>query len=323
MCLGSRSRAKVSMDYVMDLFDTYTEIPKLSFSWLSDYSHGSTYGLKTADEDLLEFVKELDRKNYLNSTVLILMSDHGARFDKVRQLVQGRYEERLPYLGMLFPKYFQQKYPILMEHFKNNVKSLTTGYDLHATLRHILELDSYEDKMFKTLYGISLFNPIPVNRTCTDANIEPHFCSCLDWRKVRNNSQEAIKSTQYVVKFINDVVFNSTSKCHKINLKSVDSASVFVPNKKLLQFKGTKIEKMRGKALFGAAMSTDFVLYKVAFTTVPGDAKYEATLKYHVTSKVFSAKTSDISRLNFYGDQSSCVQGEYPHLNPYCQCIFH
>ena len=85
-----------------------------------------------------------------------------------------------PYLGILFPTYFQQKYPILMKHFKNNVKSLTTGYDLHATLRHILELDSYEDKMFKTLYGISLFGPIPVNRTCIDANVEPHFCSCLD-----------------------------------------------------------------------------------------------------------------------------------------------
>ena len=70
-------------------------------------------------------------------------------------------------------------------------------------------------------------------------------------------------------------------------------------------------------------MSTDFILYKVVFTTIPTDAKYEATLKYHVTSKVSSAKTSDISRLNFYGDQSACVQGEYPHLNPYCQCISH
>ena len=145
MCLGSRSRARVSMDYIMDLFDTYKDIPKISFTWLSDYSHGSTYGLKAADEDLLEFMKELDRKNLLNNTLVILMSDHGARFDKVRHLVQGRYEERLPYLGMLFPKRFQQRYPQLMEIFKNNMKSLTTGYDLHATLRHILELDSYQE----------------------------------------------------------------------------------------------------------------------------------------------------------------------------------
>ena len=323
MCLRSKSLAKVSMDYVKDLFDTYTETPKLSFSWLSDYSHSSTDILKTADEDLLEFIKELNRKNHLNNTLLILMSDHGARFDKVRQLVQGRYEERLPYLGMLFPKHFQQSFPMLMKNFNNNMKLLTTGYDLHATLNHILEPDFYQKKMYKTLHGISLLSPIPINRTCADASIQPHWCSCLDWRKVRNNSDEAIGATEYVVKFINDVVFKSTSKCQKINLKSVDIALKFVPNEKLLQFKGTKIQNRRGKALFGAAMSTDFVLYQVTFTTVPNEAKYEATLKYQVEDKVFSAKTSDISRLNAYGSQSACIQKEYPHLSAYCQCVSH
>ena len=323
MCLGSRSRATVSMDYVKDLFDTYADIPKISFSWLSDYSHSSTDRLKTADEDLLEFIKELDKKNHLNNILLILMSDHGARFDKVRQLVQGRYEERLPYIGMLFPKHFQQRYPVLMENFKSNIKSLTTGYDLHATLKHILESDFYQKEMYKTLHGISLLSPIPVNRTCTDASIQPHWCSCLDWRKVRNNSDEAIRATEYVIKFINDVVFKSTSKCQNITLKSVDIALKFVPNKKLLQFKGTKIENRRGKALFGEAMSTDFVLLQVTFTTIPSEAKYEATVKYHVANKVFSAKTSDISRLNAYGNQSACIQKEYPHLSPYCQCASH
>ena len=132
-----------------------------------------------------------------------------------------------------------------------------------------------------------------------------------------------MKAIDFVIKFINDVVFNSTSKCHKINLKSVDSASVFVPNKKLLQFTRTKIQNKRGRALFGEAMPTDFVLYQVTFTTIPREAKYEATLKYQTANKVFSAKTSDISRLNLYDDQSMCIQKEYPHLSPYCQCLSH
>ena len=188
------------------------------------------------------------------------MSDHGARFSDVRQLVQGRYEERLPYVGMLFPWSFHQKYPTLIRIFKDNVKSLTTGFDLHATLKHLLELNSHGNDVFKTLHGTSLFSPIPVNRTCAEATIEPHWCSCLDWRKVKNNSEIALKATEHVIQHINDHVIRSTAKCQILKLKSLDSASVFLPNKKLLQFKGTKIQDKRGKAEFGEAMSTGLYL---------------------------------------------------------------
>ena len=119
---------------------------------------------------------------------------------------------------------------------------------------------------------------------------------------------------------INSLVVNSTSKCHQIELKSLVNASLYKPNEKLLQFQGSKILSNRGEAQFGKAKSTDFVLYKVTFMTSPNDAQYEATLKYDVKSNQFKAKTSDLSRINRYGDQSACIKNEYPHLSAYCQC---
>ena len=308
------------MDYVIDLCDTYPDVPKISFTWLSDYSHSNTYLLKAADEDLLEFMKEMKRKKHLENTLLVLMSDHGARFDKVRQLVQGMYEERLPYIGLLFPDHFHQKYPELMKNLKGNIKALTTGFDLHATLKHMLELDTHRSEIYTTLHGLSLFSPIPANRTCVDASIDAHWCTCLDWRKVSNNSEEAIKATNHAIKVINNLVAKPTTKCHQIKLKSLLDASYYRPNQKLLQFKGTKIQNNRGKPQFGEAKSTDFIFYKVTFMTSPSDAKYDATLRYDVKMKDFESKTKDISRINLYGNQSACIQDEYPHLSPYCQC---
>ena len=35
-------------------------------------------------------------KGNLDNTLLILMSDHGARFQNVRKILQGKIEERMP-----------------------------------------------------------------------------------------------------------------------------------------------------------------------------------------------------------------------------------
>ena len=98
------------------------------------------------------------------------------------------------------------------------------------------------------------------------------------------------------------------------------AATLFEPHQEFFQAKISEFFTHRQKRQKVAARSVDHIIYRVTFVTSPNEANYEATLRYNVKTKTFDAKTSDISRINRYGDQSACVQDEYPHLRPYCQC---
>jgi hypothetical protein len=89
------------------------------------------------------------------------------------------------------PRTFQEKYPIQMRNLRLNSRKLTTPFDIHETLKDILNFDEkassklHNEKTFEstseTPRGISLFRHIPINRTCEDAQIEAHWCACLNW----------------------------------------------------------------------------------------------------------------------------------------------
>lgn len=60
------------------------------------------------------------------------------RFAEVRKTLQGKQEERLPFFSFSFPKTFQQRFPTEYATFLQNINRLTTPFDIHATLTHIL-----------------------------------------------------------------------------------------------------------------------------------------------------------------------------------------
>jgi membrane-anchored protein YejM (alkaline phosphatase superfamily) len=69
-------------------------------------SHHDNNVVETADEDLYNLLKFLKEGDYLRNTLVILMSDHGARFSSLRSSLQGKQEERLPFFGFSFPAWF-------------------------------------------------------------------------------------------------------------------------------------------------------------------------------------------------------------------------
>jgi hypothetical protein len=108
----------------------------------------------------------------------------------------------MPFFSLLMPRTFQKKYPAEMRNLRLNSKKLTTPFDIHETLLHFL---NFEKKFINTANtkkmprGISLFKYISPNRTCENAQIEPHWCSCLNWNDINikkkianlNNSTDA------------------------------------------------------------------------------------------------------------------------------------
>ena len=189
-CFGSVSSHKLQLDYLKEFIDVYgPERKKFSFLFHSDYSHDSSRLLQNADLDLLHQLQWLNETGVMNNSLVILMSDHGARFTNLRSTEQGKYEERLPFFALRLPstRSFQKKFPDVQKHLLENSKLLTTPFDIHETMMDVLNYEP-ESKWRKSSMmarpyprGLSLFRKMPKDRSCEDASIEPHWCTCMRW----------------------------------------------------------------------------------------------------------------------------------------------
>lgn len=118
---------------------------------------------------------------------------------KIHSIFQGRMEERLPFVLISFPEWFRQSFPSAMENlYINSENRLTSPYDLHEMLLDLLEpgtrlenetikkrsvyaleeIESSDEYVHNITRGISLFLPITTNRTCEQAGIDLHWCTC-------------------------------------------------------------------------------------------------------------------------------------------------
>ena len=54
-------------------------------------------------------------------------------------IVLGKLEERNPFMSVRFPPSFARSHPEAMKNLRTNVKRLTTPFDIHATLKDIVD----------------------------------------------------------------------------------------------------------------------------------------------------------------------------------------
>ncbi|GIY92837.1 uncharacterized protein CEXT_26711 [Caerostris extrusa] len=126
----------------------------------------------------------------------------------------------------------EKKYPELASNLHKNQDRLTTPFDIHATLVHLLNVtrqpsaELYETLSQITPYGLSLMNPISVNRTCEEANILPHWCPCQTHKPVSvtepvvENYARFGQANDVVLRFVkhqNDVINRHVILGEKIN----------------------------------------------------------------------------------------------------------
>jgi hypothetical protein len=83
-CIGSVPRHKIMMNYVQNIMTLRQGTPKFLFSFHSELSHGDVNLIQGADDDLKELLHNLNSSGVLNSTILVVMSDHGHRFASLR-----------------------------------------------------------------------------------------------------------------------------------------------------------------------------------------------------------------------------------------------
>ena len=199
-CIGARPRPRLMLDWIKESFETYEDIPKFFAFFHCELTHEYNNLGQLFEPYLLEFFEFMKTKGHLDNTILIIMSDHGTRFSKMRATEQGKIEKRMPYFGFRFPEWFPKVYEDEYKAFLENSYRFTTPFDIHETLVDLLY--DFPERKNRT-YGKSLFKPIPLERTCAQAEIEPHWCACLSWDCVLNDNTDAIAAVGRVINVIN------------------------------------------------------------------------------------------------------------------------
>lgn len=306
LCLGPRPIYVVLLEYMLNFILSMSNKPFFSFFWGTSLSHDNLNFPSLGDDNYLLFLKKLLDTNILNHTILIFISDHGIRWGDIRSTHQGQLEERLPFLFFKFPHWFQEKYSSAVANLRRNARRLTTPYDLHETLKDILNLPKILPNKLKlraqnetNKRGISLFLNIPDNRTCATAGISAHWCTCQTSVELKTNSSFVLKVANYIVAKIN-YLLEGYKLCSKLKLNKIIDARLMKTDESL---------------------KSDLMIhdYTLIVQTNPGGGQFEATVRCFSCNETDPLQlTGTISRINIYGNQSNCVTDF--HLKLYCYC---
>ncbi|KFD59875.1 hypothetical protein M514_14079 [Trichuris suis] len=175
-----------------------------------------------------------------------------------------------------------------------NGNRLTTPFDLHATLKSLLNFPP--PKVGNLSHrGISLFSEIPASRDCANAGIAPHWCSCLSWKKLPKDALISWFIADELVKAFNKRLKKEEKLCAPLRLDSVLNAYVSQPKDDYVAFVGAKDTDGR-EAKFGDRVGMPYDSYTLTIRTNPKNAIYEATVLYDVTKRVLLIDLDSVSR---------------------------
>lgn len=323
-CINSRASHNVSFEYILSYFRAYKTTPKFTFVSHDAISHDDSNTIGYVDDDFKLFLQRMKKESFLNSTFLIVFSDHGPRFSEARKTIQGKLEERLPFLSITTPKLFSEQYPDLYNNLVHNSRVLTTPFDVYATIRHIITYPEYPSGITT---GQSLFNRIDEgNRTCADAGVEDHWCPCLNLEEIPVDEPVVQQLAEFIVDHINNLLSQNpkvTELCHKLVLKEVKSAFRDMPSETMQFFKKSKRDEACDSCglEYGAKSENTLVrdtLYQLQLVTSPNEGFFEASVRMEKGSP---SLVGDISRLDAYDAQINCIRKSYPLIRKYCYCF--
>ncbi|CAF1340731.1 unnamed protein product [Adineta ricciae] len=293
-CFGSITRLQGMFEWIKEYVHLYSNEKKFSFLFHSDYSHNSNNNLPYADQELFQFLQYLRDLGYLNKTILLILTDHGARYSHLRATPQGKLEERLPFVSIRMPDEFQKQNPEIMKNLRSNSERLSTPFDIYETFEHILSFHSAKPYRSRYARSVSLFNLIPADRTCLQANISEHWCTCLQWKAISINESTIELLAKQTLQYLNDYLSGYEHLCSPISLKRIAKASQMNDNEK--------------------------VFYQMEFETNPGEAKFELTSEFHAQTNSFDIQKRFLSRINQYGQTANCIAQIKPDLREICFC---
>uniref|UniRef100_A0A7M5X907 Uncharacterized protein n=2 Tax=Clytia hemisphaerica TaxID=252671 RepID=A0A7M5X907_9CNID len=261
-------------------------------------AHHDMNNLHMIEDEILNLVKFYADEKRRRNTILFLFGDHGSRnvvTGDFRNTKQGRMEEFLPFYSIILPPGFKRRHKDLYLNMKANTEVLTSHFDVHATLQHIL---LYPQKPVNLLYGQSLFTKInPLTRTCNQTGIPKGYCVCTNKKAVPSNTKIAHKIGNAVVDKINNIIESYKEAipiCAKLELKKIISLEM------------------------GKVPGEDADLFNIMLQVSPSNATFDVRVTRKHNDELIV--NGEMSRTNLYGKQPTCIKFKYPKLAKFCYC---
>ena len=185
-CLYGRDAYEYSLEYAEQFWEEYANEPKFFRLGFIDGHEGSLEVIKYLDEPLLNMIKKLDNKGFLEDTAIVFASDHGDNmFGFIRFVSPDFHVEK--YLGTFFLILPNSKDPKMIENFKKleyNAQRYISPFDIHDTLLYMLYYYDEDRKDSYSETGQTVFEEIDgMTRNCEkykDFSIGVCICKKLD-----------------------------------------------------------------------------------------------------------------------------------------------
>lgn len=71
------------LNYAKHMYTVYPNKPKFIFGFHGEMSHDFINLIGAVDDDVVEWIEWFEKRGYLNDTLLIVMTDHGARYESI------------------------------------------------------------------------------------------------------------------------------------------------------------------------------------------------------------------------------------------------
>ena len=314
----------------------------------NDVNHISRNGwsLQHSDAGIVAWLRKLHHRGVLQRTAVFLYSDHGPRIGSARSGYVGKMAERMPFLWAVLPNTFLRALPDASLALWHNQQRLSTAFDFHATLKHLLALltDSNangrggaaaaKDVPYATNFkkGKSLFNALSPARMCNEAHIDPIYCLCASLSKIDPTDSKAAAVSRAAIAYITritDIAAVAAAGCKRQTLQEVIMAYSSSVGGTLATVNGLAPNAQgvwvptHGKAAFDVAATAQVT---VQMRTSPGNHVYEVEAKFNAGADPDIVR---VSRLSPYADDvASCKK--YPPVHTegdlvirseqYCTC---
>ncbi|KAF2883976.1 hypothetical protein ILUMI_22204 [Ignelater luminosus] len=302
-CTGPETSGERILNLAKDFAETFRKYSYFGFFWMNSFSHNKLNSLSRMDNKVREFLEEISKDDILDNTIVLFFSDHGLRFGEIRYTHTGWLEERLPIFFMLLPEWFKISFPNKYKNLLLNKSKLTTPYDIYMTLQELLIISERNYSIVPSTACAkckSIFEEIEVNRSCEDASIKQHWCTCGGYEHISTGNSTVKAAGEFILNKIQATIDSYTKdskKCAKFTIKKIMTASI----------------SSNGEDWY----KNDTYLL-IILQTKP-NAVFEGTVSVeNKEGRLDFQMQGSISRLDYYDPHSHCVNDS--NLKKYCYC---
>ncbi|XP_030377726.1 uncharacterized protein LOC115626479 [Scaptodrosophila lebanonensis] len=307
-CMGRRLVNSYIFDYCRQFMQRYVaERPIWGMFWSNHIAHDDFTMPASMELKILQDLLNFSADGAFEHTIMIFFSDHGARFGPLQSLPESYLDERLPMMFIYLPPWFRRRYPQYAQALSSNQHRLSSTFDLHNTLKHIIQLGSNSPEPRAQSFDCptcqSLFYPVMENRTCPDAGISEHYCTCDPYREIKEDWGKRIAPR--VLDIINKYLVDQgkAHKCVHLTIHEIMKTEIKMDIDSLDQ-----------------VPQLETAVYRTRFTTQQNLAEFHATVVFNNITEQVQVDVETISRTKVYGYDSKCIKETDRIVKFFCIC---